>query len=142
MWLGGATASRKAGALAKLSPASQGSFDIKAIKALSSGFELTFTQPVDAGFAAKPGSYEISQFTYAHQIDPAPELDHSGAAGKATALKVIAAKAAPDGLSVQLQVAGLRAGFVTSVRAAGLLSTDGQPLRQGTLWYALNQLPK
>lgn len=142
MWLGGATASRKAGALAKLSPASQGSFDIKAIKALSSGFELTFTQPVDAAFAAKPGNYEISQFTYAHQIDPAPELDHSGAAGKATTLKVVAAKAAPDGLSVQLQVAGLRAGFVTSVRAAGLLSTDGQPLRQGTLWYALNQLPK
>jgi len=141
LWLGGATSTGKGGALAKLNPAGRGGFDIKSIKALADGFELAFTQPIGAAIAAKPASYEVSQFTYAHQPDPAPELDHTGTAGKATVLKVIAATPAADGMSVRLQVSGLRAGFVTSVRAVGLQSVDGQPLRQSNLWYALNRLP-
>jgi len=142
LWLGGATSTGKGGELAKLSPpAGRGGFDIKSIKAMSDGFELAFTQPISAAIAAKPASYEVSQFTYAHQPDPAHELDHTGTAGKATVLKVIAATPAADGMSVRLQVSGLRAGFVSSVRAVGLQSVDGQPLRQSKLWYALNRLP-
>lgn len=112
------------------------------MKALADGFELAFTQPVEAASAAKPTSYEVSQFNYRHQAEPGAEHDFDGAASKASALKVSAVSIAADGLSARLKVSGLRPGFVTSVRAAGLRSASAQPLRHDTFCYTLNQLPK
>ena len=111
------------------------------MKALADGFELTFTKPVDAASAAKAASYEVTQFHYRHEVGPGAEHDFDGAANKASALKVAAVSVAADGLSARLKVPGLRAGFVTSVRATGVRSATAQPLRHDTFFYTLNQLP-
>jgi len=141
VYLGGASVDGKEAALARLSPAGQVGFEVKAIKALADGFELVFTRPVDAVTAAKPVSYEVTQFNYRHQAEASPEFDHAGTPGRATSLKVTAAKPSSDGLSAHVSVSGLRRGFVTTIRAVGLRSA-GQPLRHDTGFYTLNQLPK
>ena len=141
VYFGGATADGKSPALGRLSPTGEAAFEVKSVKVLADGFELTFTRPVDAATAAKPASYEVSQFNYLHQLDPSPELDHEGTRGRATMLKVSASVVFAAGLQVKLTVPGLRAGYITALRAAALRSA-GQPLRNDTCFYTLNQLPK
>ncbi len=141
VFLGGALADGKGPAFGRIAPAGDAAFEVKSVRALADGFELTFTRPVDAATAAKPGSYEVSQFNYRHQLEASPEFDHAGKPGRATTLKVTTAEVSADGLRVKLGVPGLRAGFVTTIRAAGLRST-GQPLRNDACCYTLNQLPK
>ena len=141
VYFGGATSDGKSAVLGRITlPAPLGA-EIKSVKVLTDGFELTFTQPVEAASAAKPASYEISQFTYRHQAEPSPEVDFEGNANRTSALKVTEAKVAADNLSVRLIIPGLRPGFVTQLRATGLRSS-GQPLRHDTCYYTLNQLPK
>ncbi|MBI5802100.1 MAG: hypothetical protein HZA92_15425 [Verrucomicrobia bacterium] len=142
LYCGGGTANGRSAALGRMSPMGPMGFEVKSVKALADGFELTFTQAVDAASAAKVGSYAVTQFGYRHQAEPGVEYDFDGVANRSSALKVAEAKVGADGLSVRLKVDGLRAGFVTSVRAAGVRSSTAQPLRHDTFFYTLNQLPK
>ena len=136
LWLGGA------GGLSRIRPAGPIPFTVKSVKTLAGGYELTFTEPVNPASASQPASYEIAQFNYRHTVAPGAEHDFEGTAGRSSALKVTAANVAADGLSVRLTLPGLRAGFVTSVRAAGLRSAIAQPLRNDTFFHTLNQVPK
>ncbi|KAF0175413.1 MAG: hypothetical protein FD161_3308 [Limisphaerales bacterium] len=142
LYFGGATTDGRALVLGRMSPAGPARCETKTMKALADGFELTFTQPVDSASAAKPVSYEVSQFNYRHEIAPGAEHDFDGTANRSSPLKVAAASVAADGLSVRLKIPGLRAGFVTSVRAAGVRSAAAQPLRSDAFFHTLNQVPK
>ncbi len=136
LWLGGAAG------LARVRPVGPNSFTVKSVKNLADGYELTFTEPVNPASASKPASYEVAQFNYQHEVGPGTEHDFDGTPGRSSALKVSTAAVAADGLSVRLKVPGLRAGFVTSVRAAGVRSATAQPLRNDLFFYTLNQVPK
>ncbi len=142
LYLGGAGAAGKGLGLARISAPGAADFEVKSVKALADGFELTFTQPVEAASAAKAAGYEVSQFSYQHDVGPGAEHDFEGTMNKTSALQVSAASVSSDGLSARLTVPSLRAGFVTSVRAAGVRSAAAQPLRHDTFFYTLNQLPK
>ena len=111
------------------------SFEVASVKTLPDALELTLTQPVTPATATKPASYELTAHTYSHEVGPAPEPP-------TTPLKISSTQLSPDARTVRLQVAGLRAGTVLTLRAAGLRSATGQPLRHDTLWHTLNQLPK
>lgn len=141
LYLGGSTDGNTA-ALARISLSTPLPFEVKSVKALADGFELTFTQPVDAAAAAKAASYEVSQFNYRHEVGLGAEHDFDGIANKASALKASAVSVSADGLGARLTVPGLRVGFVTSIRAAGVRSANAQPLRSDTFFYTLNQVPK
>ena len=142
LYLGGAGAAGKGLGLARISAPGAADFEVKSVKALADGFELTFTQPVEAASAAKAAGYEVSQFSYQHDVGPGAEHDFEGTMNKTSALQVSAASVSSDGLSARLTVPSLRAGFVTSVRAAGVRSAAAQPLHHDTFFYTLNQLPK
>ena len=142
LYVGGAGAAGKGLGLARISAPGAADFEVKSVKALADGFELTFTQPVEAASAAKAAGYEVSQFSYQHDVGPGAEHDFEGTMNKTSALQVSAASVSSDGLSARLTVPSLRAGFVTSVRAAGVRSAAAQPLRHDTFFYTLNQLPK
>ena len=79
-------------------------FEILKINVLPDGFNVTFTQPVDAQLAASPSTYLVSTYTYIFQSTyGSPEVDH-------TSPEVKSALVSEDGRSVRLKVQGLQIG--------------------------------
>ncbi|MFM8471490.1 MAG: hypothetical protein ACKODH_16265 [Limisphaerales bacterium] len=111
-------------------------FEIHEMHALPDGFELTFTEPVDAASAGDVASYTMEDYIYIYQSAyGSPEVDKGNP-------KVVSAKVAGDGRSVRLKVDGLVEGHVHELHASGVKSAKGQPLLHDAAYYTLNQLPK
>ena len=118
-------------------------FEVKEVHALRDGFELTFTQPVEAKIAANPDSYDVTQYGFKyHAKYGSPELDHDGKENAATVIKVAAASVSSDQLKVRLKLEGWKTGYVTMVRSLDVRNAAGEALVNDTFWYTLNQLPK
>ena len=107
-------------------------FAIKEMKARPDGFELVFTEPVDAGSV----SLEMSSFTYEYSSryggeeiqTKQHEISHVAVSG--------------DGLSLTFDVAGLRPFFVHELRTKGLKSRRGRTLDHPDAYYTLNRIPE
>jgi len=111
-------------------------FEMQNISALKDGFEVTFTEPVDADSASKPGSYSMAAWTYIYQAEyGSPEVDQ--ATPKITAVTV-----SPDKMKVRLKVDGLVQGHVHHLKAKGVKSATGTKLWHDEGWYTLNEIPK
>ncbi len=110
-------------------------FETLAMHALSDGFQLTFTAPIDKKSAADPDSYELSSYTYLyHARYGSDEIE-------TRALTATNVAVADDGLSVTLTVEGLREGYVHEISARGVRSASGAPLLHPTGYYTLNAIP-
>jgi len=111
-------------------------FAIKEMRALRDGFELVFTQPVDAVRAGDAGSYTMKNYT----------LLYSGAYGsdeiQAEDNMVRAAEVSADRLKVRLRVEGRRALYIHELHADGVRSAAGLPLDHADAYYTLNRIPK
>ena len=104
------------------------------MRAKKDGFELTFTQPVDAKTAGNPESYKLSTYTYIYQASyGSPEVDH-------TTPTIDKVTVAPDGRSARLFVAGLQEGHVHELHSDGVRSKAGRPLLHKEAYYTLNYL--
>jgi hypothetical protein len=111
-------------------------FEIKEMKAQPDGFELVFTKPVDKKSAADPASYTMNSYTYLYQSSyGSDEIQKQD-------LEITMAIVADDGLSVRLQINGLRELFVHELAAVGVRSLDGEPLLHPFAYYTLNRIPK
>ena len=111
-------------------------FEIQQMRVTPTGFELTFTQPVDAVAAGKPESYDLSSYTYIYRSEyGSPEVDHT--TPKITGLSVSA-----DGLKVQMEVEGRQLGHVHELHAKGVRATDGNELLHEKAYYTLNRIPE
>jgi len=116
-------------------------FEVKEARATRTGFELTFTQPVDAATAGNPEGYDVAQYTYLyHQTYGSPEMDHDGKKDSATPITVKKAVVSADKLKVTLTLEGWRAGYVTMVRGLDVTSAEGKKLWHDTFYYTLNQI--
>lgn len=111
-------------------------FEIHEMKAQADGFVLTFTQPVDAATASDPSHYSMESYTYklASQYG-GPEDDKAP-------VKVVSAKALPDGKSVKLTLEGLRAGYVHELAVKGVKSKQGEELLHSMAYYTLVNRPE
>lgn len=114
----------------------QTAFAIKEMHAKPDGFELVFTEPVDATTAGNPASYAMSSYTYLYsgaygsdEIDP-------------QTLKITSAVVSDDKLSVQLKVEGLRPLYVHELHADGVTTPTGSKLEHAAAYYTLNRIPK
>jgi hypothetical protein len=111
-------------------------FEILEMSARPDGFELRFTQPVDARRAGDPASYTIASHTYLYTDKyGSPEID-------ARQLTIRSATVSPDGLRVRLVVDGLRTCYVHTLTADGVRSNDDQPLLHAAAYYTLNAIPR
>jgi glucose/arabinose dehydrogenase len=118
-------------------------FEVKSVHARPDGFELVFTQPVEASAAGNVENFDVSQYRYEyHQAYGSPEFDHDGKKDSATSIKVASAKVSADGLKVHLKLEGWKAGYVTTVRSLDIKSAEGKPLWHDTFYYTLNSIPK
>ncbi len=109
-------------------------FEVREMRATKDGFDLVFTQPVDAKTAADVSSYTMETYTYIYQSAyGSPEVDH-------TKPTISSAKVSEDKLTVRLKVEGLQRGHVHELTSAGVTNADGQALLHDKAYYTLNYL--
>ncbi len=117
-------------------------FEIKEVHARANGFELKFTQPVDAASAGNLENWDAAQYTYAYDgRHNAPEKDRDEKI-PGPPLRVTKAVVASDRRSVRLHAEGCLPRHVIMVRALDVKNADGKKLRNDTFHYTLNQVPK
>ena len=108
-------------------------FTIKSISARPDGFRLTFTKPV---VAPEPEDFRVSSYTYLYHGSYGSEeietMDHT----------VTNVSLTDDGLSADLVVTPLRAGYVHEIHADGIAGEDGAGLEPAVGYYTLNTIPK
>lgn len=110
-------------------------FEVHEMRAKPDGFELTFTEPVDAKAAGNPASYSMRAFTYAYREDyGGPEVDE-------VLPQITAVKVAEDGRSVRLTVSKLTRGHVHELHLDGVRNARGEPLLHAQAYYTLNEIP-
>ncbi len=109
-------------------------FEIKEMRLTKEGFELVFTEPVDAATAGNLESYQMSTYTYMYR-EPygSPEVD-------TTLPKIISATVSDDLTRVHLIVPGLQLGHVHELHADGVLNKDGNSLLHKEAYYTINKL--
>jgi hypothetical protein len=106
------------------------------MRATSTGFELTFTQPVDPQSATNPRSYTLDSYTYLYRPDYGSDEIQS------QSLSIDRVDLSEDRRQVRLTVRPLRQYFVHELNAAGVRNAADQPLLHSQAYYTLNRIPK
>ncbi len=108
--------------------------DILHMRLTASGFELTFTKPVDPATAGDPGAYSFIHYYYMyHAVYGSPKTD-------VTPVRVTGASVSEDRLRVTLTLEKLVAGRVYELRPGRIRGADGGQLATRLAAYTLNRL--
>lgn len=111
-------------------------FEILKMEARPDGFEITFTEEVDASSAAAPGAFAMTSYTYIyHDKYGSDEID-------SRSVRIDKVEPIPGGRAFHLHCSGLRLGFVHELRLRGIKSSAGAPVAHPEAYYTLNRLPK
>ncbi|MEV6618667.1 family 16 glycoside hydrolase [Streptomyces sp. NPDC051051] len=123
--------------LQKLTPNGGNTFDIRTMRAVPGGFDLTYTQPLSAETAENlAGHYRAEQWRYT------PTADYGGPKIAERRLSVRSATLSRDGRTVRLLLDGLKPGHVVHVRSPRpFASASGETLWSTEAWYTLNATP-
>ena len=106
------------------------------MEARPTGFELSFTKPVDPVAAADAANYTVASFTYERwEKYGSPEIDRAEH-------RIRRAVVASDGRSVHLTVEGFRAGYVYELAIDEVPGADGETLLHPNAYYTLNVIPR
>lgn len=126
----------KAYALQRLDWTGKTPFEIKEIKATTTGFRMEFTKPVNVDIASNPATYQLETFTHIYQQGyGSPEVDQ-------TTPKVTAVTVSDDKRQVEIQVQGLMKGHVHDFFLPDMKSQDGGELLHKNAYYTLNEIPE
>ena len=107
---------------------------VHAMRLTDTGFDLTFTLPVDETAAARPETYRMKRYYYEyHRPYGSDQMDVAD-------VPVTDVAVSDDGRTVSLTLAELRPGYVHELHIDGLASDDGTPLEYGDVYYTLNRL--
>ncbi len=110
-------------------------FEIKEIKATPTGFDISFTKPVDRQLASNPDVYQLKTFTHIYQQGyGSPEVDQ-------TTPNVTSATVSADGMSVELVVDRRVQGHVHDFHLPRIRSSDNEKLLHASAYYTLNEIP-
>lgn len=113
-------------------------FEVLTMRVWEKGFDLTFTEEVDAVTAGATASYQVEAWTYQQSTRireyGSPELD------KLTP-RIVAAEVSPDRRRVRLTIDPLTPGHLHQVSLPGVRNRQGKSLVHPVGWYTLNALP-
>jgi cytochrome c551/c552 len=111
-------------------------FEMKTVKAMSDGFEITFTKPVDKKQAADLSAYKVESFIYKYQaVYGSPPQNTQQCPVKGVKLSA-------DGLTARIIVSNLRQYYIHKITLQGIRETENSfSLIHPTCYYTLNQIP-
>jgi hypothetical protein len=111
-------------------------FEIEKMELTPSGFDLTFTKPVNPASAGAPTAYEFCHFYYKYdRVYFAPILGTEAA-------EVSAVNISSDGRTVSVRLPRLVTHQLYQVTLNGIKAADGSDLLHSTAYYTLNRLVK
>jgi len=111
-------------------------FEMLGVRAMSNGFEIEFTKPLDARCGWEPDSYVVEQWPFVFAEGRGPRRD-----GSSTPVK--SASVSPDRRKVFLEVEGLQPASVVYIRLLPpCFAEDGQRPWSTEAWYTLSRLPQ
>ncbi len=122
--------------LQRLSWSGRVPFEMKTVKAMPDGFEITFTKPVDKKQAADISSYKVESFIYKYQaVYGSPPQNTQQCPVKGVKLSA-------DGLTARIIVSNLRQYYIHKITLQGIRETENSfSLIHPTCYYTLNQIP-
>ncbi len=107
--------------------------EIRTMKLTKTGFELTFTQPVDAKLAADPAIYSFQHYYYPYHAQ------YGALPTDVTPVKVKSVRISSDGKRVTLTLPELVTRRIYELNLAGLRAKEGSELLHSTAYYTLNR---
>jgi hypothetical protein len=108
-------------------------FEMYAVKLTKTGFDVSFTKPLDAATVRK-SEVAVRSYTYNYwSTYGSPEEDRK-------AEPVERVSIAPDRQSISVTVANLRPGRVYEIHLAEARANDGRPILHADAYYTLNEL--
>ena len=110
-------------------------FEVHEMHAKPDGFEMIFTEPVDAKTAGNVASYSARQFIYAYREE------YGGDEVDSVIPKITKAVVGADGKSVRLTFDKLIQGDIHELHFDGVRSADGRPVLHPIGYYTLNEIP-
>ncbi len=109
-------------------------FEMHMMKLTKTGFEVTFTKPLDDVSAKRQAAFAVQSFTYHYwSTYGSPEVDRR-------AEKVSGVTVSADRRTVSLAVGGLRPGRVYELQLDGIKSSEGDAVLHSEAFYTLNEL--
>jgi azurin len=110
-------------------------FEMAEVHAMSDGFEITFTKPVNVATATQAANYDINSFNYQyHHFYGSPVIEN-----KAHTIKAILIS--DDAKKVRLVLDESRRFYIHEIKPKGVKSTNGDLLLHDVGYYTLNNIP-
>jgi len=110
--------------------------EIKEMRITKEGFELEFTKPVEKKLAGNLSNYAMTGFTYSYHKKYGSPIINSG---KCTIRK---ATVSADGLTVKLDINGLREGYIHELKIDNIKSIEGESILHPQAYYTINSFPE
>ena len=110
-------------------------FEMKDIHAMSDGFEVEFTAPVNSSKLKDPKNFTVNSFTYKYQHQYGSPIINN------RSRKIIGMIPSADGRKVKLVLDSLIPGYIHEIRVANLESTEQKSLLHDFAYYTLNEIP-
>lgn len=111
-------------------------FEMLAVRAMSNGLEIEFTQPLPPDVGNEPDVYYIEQYWYQ------PTEEYGGPKLDQTPLRVKSVSLSSDRQKAFLELDGMKPGHVEYIRLVGdWHGKDNQPIWTTEGWYTLNTIP-
>jgi hypothetical protein len=110
--------------------------EIHHVSLTPTGFDLTFTKPLDPATVSGGKGVTVESYTYIYSSAyGGPETDRRSE-------KVSEVVSSGDGRTLSLSVGGLRPGRVYAIRLAGATTPGGEKLLHDEAYYTLNELAR
>jgi hypothetical protein len=120
----------------KLEWSGKNPFEMHEVHAQPDGFQITFTQPVDAASAADIRSYTAEAYTYAYREE------YGGDPVDVFTPVVQSVTVGADQKTVRIVLDKMVQGDIYELHLDGIKNSQGQPLLHSVGYYTLNEIPK
>jgi len=108
--------------------------DIYSMNITHSGFDLTFTQPVNPALAADPNNYSFQHYYYEYH------LKYGSDQYDVQNIPVTDIKISSNNRKVSLTLASLKPGYIYELNVSNIKSTKGEDLANKMICYTVNRL--